>query len=104
MNTREALLVWDKVFPFAAKKEIYPQAWVLRMWCGKYSVAELEYAVLTARRAASTGRIKRLTIDEVSKYVSGVLRRRRNQDEEVRNLIKAHIAEKVQSTESSDAK
>ena len=104
MNTKKALHVWDKVFPFAAEKHLYPQPWVIRMWCWKYSEQELEYAALTARKAADTGRIKQPTIDEVTQYMSGVMRRRRENNAKVQEDIAAHIAEKAQSAGVSDVK
>jgi hypothetical protein len=99
MKTREALAIWDNLFPEIAEQNLYPQPWVVRMWCRNYTTEELEYAATTARIAVSNGKITDATIDNLSKYMSGIMRHKHADDAETTKEIDNYIADRNQSGE-----
>jgi hypothetical protein len=78
---------WDAHF----SSNEYPQAWVLRLWRTKYNAEQLTYAFGVAVRALNDGRIKPPTVDDLSKYISGVLRHRTAEDVVIEKEIADHI-------------
>lgn len=87
METKEVLRIWDRYF----RSNAYPQAWVLRLWRTKYDAAQLEYAFGVGLRAMQDNRIQPATIDNLSRYISGVLRHRTAEDIAIEKEIAEHI-------------
>lgn len=86
MTTKDVLIVWDRFFPTP-----YPEAWVIRMWCQRYTTQELEHAAKVAALAAEEGR---LPVPDIPRYMSGVLRSTKEETAEIRAEIEKYVAER----------
>lgn len=87
MIVKDVLLAWDKVFPNTS----YPEGWVIKMWCQRYTTQEFECAVRVTAFAAEEGR---LSDTAIPRYLSGVLRNTKAYNTEVEAEIEKHMAER----------
>lgn len=91
MIVKDVLLIWDRFFP----NNVYPAAWVIRMWCHRYTAQEFEHAAQVTIIAAEEGRLRKPNDDvALSCYLSGVLRQAKVDSAEVDAEIEKHIAKR----------
>jgi hypothetical protein len=88
MTIEEALTLWETIIPReeATRLNLYPEPWVIRLWCSKYSFAELSYAVDVAAHKIQTCELQR-NVETVGRYITGILRR----NHEVEEAIAARV-------------
>jgi hypothetical protein len=74
------------------------------MWSDRYDRWQIDHAMNVACRAWRDGRLNYATVSDISKYISGCLRHRADEDAAIQREIEAHKQATVEKCSALDWK